>query len=405
MACYSVTRYGFPTVSSLMANVDATLTSVLDGVTYFTRASSTPNTPYTFAANSIWLYSTTANSDPLSGVMLPGRPIEAGWRFGFWIHDTNRLTVHAGTELQYPNDATRLTVAYNTNRAYGGGTVVYREPPGTMTVNTWSQTTTVGSDVLPYPNPTSFNEVWLNRQATSGLAANAYPMNYTLTMTSRGVFFTIWEDNQEEVPKEPTGISGYTDPNQVYGNSPIRWFLIQRPVDRVSGHVRGGAAMRLARGEPGVTSDPATEPSRCPVYAVFGSGHPNSYRKFVVRENDVQTPGAKKHATLATEDSPALINPNQQQSITETGEFVVTFLNNLSTPRYRYGDELDMLGTVGAEVIGPGTAINAAVYSETIGGNVAYRRYTALYSNDQYGTGMRLVALTQANATVESTHI
>lgn len=50
----------------------------------------------------------------------------------------------------------------------------------------------------------------------------------------------------------------FTDGTQ--GNSPLRWFLIQRSVDRQYGHVRGGAKLRytLETGD----SDPRTETSR-----------------------------------------------------------------------------------------------------------------------------------------------
>ena len=58
-----------------------------------------------------------------------------------------------------------------------------------------------------------------------------------------------------------------------------------------------------------------------------------------------------------------------------------------------------MLGTVGAEVIGPGTTINVKVYNETNN-----RSYTALYSNKQFGTGMRLMVLTAADSADEDTH-
>jgi cyanophycinase-like exopeptidase len=48
------------------------------------------------------------------------------------------------------------------------------------------------------------------------------------------------------------------------------------------------------------------------------------------------------------------------------------------------------LGTVGAEVIGAGTAVLVNVYEETY-----KREYTALYSTERFGTGMRLMVLTR----------
>lgn len=384
MACYSVTKYGFTTVTSLLSDIATELETPHDGKTYFVKS-----TTNTVGNGNIVVWQTTANIDPLAGYTPVESPIPYNWRLAIWMHDDYRATVHAGTALQYPDNAARNTVSYATNRAYSVAPT-YREPPGTMSANVWSDTTTVGGITFPVPANNSFNEVWLNRQPDQGLAVNAYPMNYSLTMSNRGILVSVWEDNQEEVPTDPSPSTGFTDKSDVYGNSPIRWFVVQRPVDRITGNVRGGSAMRG-------TSNIALETSRCPVFCVFGSGQPNEYRQFVVRENDVLTPSAKRPAAIASEDRPALVNPFQQQSITETGEFVVTFLNNLSTSRYRYGDELDMLGTVGAEVVGPGTKINVTVYGETIDS----RQYTALYSNKQYGTGMRLMALTKASSAEE----
>jgi hypothetical protein len=159
--------------------------------------------------------------------------------------------------------------------------------------------------------------------------------------------------------------------------------LIQRSVERTTGDVRGGSKLRE-------DSNPRAETSRCPVFCVSGTASPQQFQKFIVREVDVLSPSTKRPAAFDTEDSPALLNPFPQQSLTESGEFVVTFLNNLSTPRYRYADELDMLGTVGAEVIGAGTAVLVNVYEEPY-----KREYTALYSTERFGTGMRLMVLTR----------
>jgi hypothetical protein len=203
-------------------------------------------------------------------------------------------------------------------------------------------------------------------------------MSYTLTITNRGVFFAVWQDSQEEVPQD--AIDG------AFGNSPFRWFLIQRAVDRLTGAVKGNPATLAT--------------SRCPVFCLSGSGAPTEYRKFVVREKDVVSPSRKKWASVPSEDSTALINPYIQQSLTESGEFVVTFISNLSTSRYKYSDELDMLGTVSAAVIGAGSEIQVTVYGES-----TPRTYTALYANKQNGTGMRLMVLTKCSDASEDSHI
>jgi len=398
MACYSVTKYGFTTLSSLLSSIDSELTTAHGGKTYFTKVyqgACYGNLNY----GNIGIYESTTDIDPIANYTPTGSTVNSAWRMAFWVHEAdqatpNKMTVHAGSALQYPNTG---NVVYLNNRAATAASVVLREPPGTMTANTWSSTHTTSITIngstknLPKPDMDTYSQLWLNRQVNIGSEA-AYPMNYQLTLTNRGVFLAVWEDNQEEVPADTVPATGNTDREKVYGNSPIRWFLIQRSVDRITGHVRGGTAMRG-------NADPTTETSRCPVFALFGAGQPNEYRKFVVREIDSLTPSPKKFASVATVDSPAMLNVFQQQSLTETGEFVVTFVNNLSTARYRYGDELDMLGTVGAEVVGPGTAINVKVYGETNN-----RTYTALYSNERYGKGMRLMALTAANSSDEDSH-
>jgi hypothetical protein len=114
----------------------------------------------------------------------------------------------------------------------------------------------------------------------------------------------------------------------------------------------------------------------------------NKYYKFVVREADLVMPSQRKLANENVEDSTAVINTLNQQSITESGEYVVTFISNLNSPRYKYADELDMIGTVSADVIGAGTEIDVSVYGEA-----EPRKYKALYPNGAYGTGMRLMVL------------
>jgi hypothetical protein len=71
----------------------------------------------------------------------------------------------------------------------------------------------------------------------------------------------------------------------------------------------------------------------------------------------------------------------------------------LSTSRFRYGDEMDLIGTVGAEVAGAGTSITVKVYQDTY-----TRTYTAMFTNKQYGKGMRIMMLTAANENDEVTN-
>lgn len=383
MACLSVTRHGFTTILSMMADVDALLTSTSHpdlpdpSKGYFIKKHGT------HVANGKVIYESTTNIDPLADYTPPGTTIPAAWRIMFKYHDADRMSIAVATKLQLQDDG---TIAYFTNRKLNSPSK--KEIPGAVGANY------TGSDGEPKvgSDSASLSEVFLNRQmAKDGEAA--YPMSYTLTLTNRGFFFAVWEGSQEEA------LQTYNEtPADYFSNSPIKWVLVQRSVDRVTGHVRGGGALR---GD----NDPATETSRCPVFCVFGVGAPNQYRRFIVRENDVLTPSRKKLVSEESEDCAPMINPYQQNSITETGEFVVTFLNNLTTSRYRYSDELDMVGTVGAEVIGPGTSINVTVYNETVSSQPVQRTYTALYANNEYGVGMRLMVLTAANAAAELSHV
>lgn len=376
MACYSVTKHGFTTLANLVLDVTEQLTNSTvrgDSINYFNTVYH--STPGSVSSGTKIIFQSNTGVDPLANYTPAGSTISAAWRLCFNMIDANRLAVHTGTALQYPDSG---TISYLNNRDLSPA---LREPPGNISEE-WTSTTPASS------GQDAVDQVFINRQMDAA-SEGAYPMSYTMTLTNRGVLLAVWEDSQEEVPQTFVTSSD----NVTSGNSPLRWFVIQRPVDRLTGHVRGGGAMRGS-------NDPSQEISRCPVYAIGGTGVPNQFYKFVVRENDVLSPSRKKYAAVSSEDSPALINPYPQQSLTEGGEFVVTFVNNLSTPRYRYSDELDMIGTVGAEVIGAGTSINVNVYNET-----QPRTYTALYSNQAYGTGMRLMALTSANAAAETSHV
>jgi hypothetical protein len=377
MAVYSVTKHGYTTLSAMLIDINTELTTAHGGKTYFIKKFGT-------AGTGIVIYEGTTDIDPLASYTPPGTTITAAWRLVFNLIDSNRLAVHAGTALQFPDSG---TIAFLNNRSATSSQPV--EPPGNFSA-TWSN-----SGAPADTGTSSVTQVWINRTVSVG-SEGAYPMSYTLTLTNRGIFLAVWEDSQEEIPTAVSATTGH-------GNSPFRWLLVQRPVDRLTGHVRGSGAFRGS-------NDPTTETSRCPVYAVGGTSTPTTvsaavtlydqFYKFIVRENDVLSPSRKKFAVVDSTDSAALMNPFQQQSLTETGEFVVTFFNNLSTPRYRYGDELDMIGTVSAEVVGPGTSIDVTVYNEP-----ATRRYTALYATEAYGVGVRLMVLTQANTAVEDSHI
>ena len=395
MACFSVTKVGILTVPQLVNSIVAEMTGNVSAgaqntIQYFEQVFD-GTSPSFSGGNRVIILKTKFAVDPLANATAVGSSTisntEPGWRICFNIEsDNKKVHVHVGTDLQLTDTG---EVAKLTNRGIGTQTLVTKEPVGNL-AETW--TYSQGSA----PDPNQFNQFWLNRTSTASGYEGAYPMSYLLTMTNRGVFLAVWEGSQEEIPQALAGPFAADNPNPDsaygYGYSPLRWFLVQRPVDRTTGHVRGGGALRES-------NDPRDEKSRCPVVAIAGYGVPPVYRKMIVREVDVPVPSRKRLADVQTEDQPAMLSPYQQQSLTENGEFIVTFLNSINTSRFRYADELDMLGTVSARVVGPGTTITVRVYDETDDGlptgNPVYRQYTSLYATERYGSGMRLMVLTK----------
>lgn len=216
------------------------------------------------------------------------------------------------------------------------------------------------------PDVTDANQLFVNKylvsgtktQSFGGYAADtnyAYPLSYRIVLTDHGLFISCWGPDPEESGK------GFS------------WLLCQRPVDKKLG---------IVRGLPIDDAAPGNRPLFC-VNSVNGQ-----YWKFVVREHDNAVPSTRKDATTNTPDSGSVINPYQQQSLTENGEYVITFLNNLNSSRFKYADELDMIGTVSSDVVGGGSSIDVNVYSE-----VDRRQYHALWSSGTFGTKMRIMVV------------
>lgn len=216
------------------------------------------------------------------------------------------------------------------------------------------------------PNVTDPDQLFINRWINSGRKANSFggfaadstysqPISYRLVITDHGVFLGCWGPDPEENGK------GFS------------WLLVQRPVDKKTGVVRG------------LPEDPAN-PGNRPLFCVNSVN--GKFWKFVVREHDSAVPSTRKNAAQNQLDSGQVINPYQQQSLTENGEYVITFLNNLNSSRFKYSDELDMLGTVSSDVVGGGSEIDVSVYNEA-----DKRTYHALWSSGSYGTKMRVMVV------------
>lgn len=221
------------------------------------------------------------------------------------------------------------------------------------------------------PDVENPDQLFINKYVTAGLKSTFYgfdgdssyadPISYRIVLTDHGLFLGCWGPDPEE--------SGRS----------FSWLLCQRPVDKNTG---------IVRDTPADPSNPGNRPLFC-VNSVNGK-----FYKFVVREHDSPVPSSRKDAAKNTPDSGAVINPYQQQSLTENGEYVITFLNNLNSSRFKYADELDMVGTVSSDVVGGGSQIQVNVYGEKDNlDNLSPRTYHALWSSGSYGTKMRIMVV------------
>lgn len=383
-----------------------------------------PTDPAAVNDSQIVILESTVNIDPFARAdVLVEDPSKDPWRIAFHIHkwkgrsvyennnitpdpiDEISLAVYVGTPstLYTPADGTDPTIGWITTTkqkkpAYTTGTglttnLTYRtsykgrdlvEPVGNVGAE-WSNTFDPTLNNVKYPqiqpqspspyispatwdgpDVTDAGQLFINRYASAGIKAASFggyaadslysqPISYRLVFSDHGVFLGCWGPDPEENGR------GFS------------WLLVQRPVDKKTGVVRG---------LPENPSNPGNRPLFC-VNSVNGN-----FWKFVVREHDNPVPSTRKDATKNSKDSGAVINPYQQQSLTENGEYVITFLNNLNSSRFKYADELDMLGTVSSDVVGGGSEIEVNVYSEQ-----DKRKYHALWSSGSYGTKMRIMVV------------
>lgn len=233
------------------------------------------------------------------------------------------------------------------------------------------------------PDVNSADQLFVNRYITKAKSANFagfdvdsdwyYTLTYRMVLTDHGFFLGVWGPDPEE------------------NGEGFSWILVQRPVDKRTGVVRG---VNPLNGLPYTQNDenlPESGIGNRPLFCVNSVN--GKFWKFVVREHDLAIPSARKDATQNSEDSGAVINPYQQQSLTENGEYVITFLNNLNSSRFKYGDELDMVGTVSSDVVGGGNEIDVTVYNEA-----DTRTYHGLWSSGSYGTKMRIMVVKNIRA-------
>lgn len=93
-------------------------------------------------------------------------------------------------------------------------------------------------------------------------------------------------------------------------------------------------------------------------------------------------------ADVHSPDSHAIFNSTEQVALTEDKTYLLSFPHNLTTPRFRYTEELDMIGTTSADVVMSGQDIQFKTYGES-----GPRTYRALPANGALNTGLRMAVI------------
>ena len=87
-------------------------------------------------------------------------------------------------------------------------------------------------------------------------------------------------------------------------------------------------------------------------------------------------------------DNHAIFNGIEQVVLTEDKTYLLSFPHNLTTPRFRYTEELDMVGATSSDVVMAGQDIQFTTYGEW-----GPRTYRAMPANGALNTGFRVAAL------------
>jgi hypothetical protein len=297
-----------------------------------------------------------------------------------------KVEIYAGTELQL-KDTGELTTIFNES----GTTPIDRaglmgaKPTGSTSTEPFRIGSVNRTVAFIDTSATNTSEGFLNRERRVGATLNstagaeAYPLNYLMTLTSRGIFFGLWEGNWSTLQKTKAATDNY-----------FNWFLIQRPVNRNTGQI--------------LTTGVA------PVFCINSVGY--KYWKMIVREKDVLHPTQgdptcsskvasstglstvdqitpyRVPADAHSEDNFAIINSTTQVSLTEDSKYLISLLHDLNSPRFRYTEELDMVGQTSADVCMAGNDLPMTTYSET-----GPRIYHAMPANNPYNSGLRIVVL------------
>lgn len=189
-----------------------------------------------------------------------------------------------------------------------------------------------------------------------GSEEEAQPLSSILNVSDHGLSWCVWAE----------------------GATAFSWFVIQRPVDNVSGTplVTGKSPIFCIYSSDGGDGDATTTASQ-------------NIKRLTVRESDIHKPSLPVDACRHSQDHNAIFNPIQQISISEGNNYVLTFPNGLNTARFVYKEELDMIAYTSADVLGESAVVNLTVYGEG-----SPRTYRAMNANSPYSIGSRILFLT-----------
>lgn len=335
MAGFVVERHGYVNAAALTRQLVQDLLS--QGFTQ--KFPSTTFNPNTIGDAFRITLEASGTVDPLNGTNTDKQP----WRVTLDLLNKERLFVYVATPVQLTDDgqvAVELsgqtgTVAVDILGAIGGQI-------GTTGLTTAGAYTS---------DPDNTDLGMINRSKRVGDLGASYPLSYRLVITPRGMWLGVWED-------------AVSAESSIHFN----WMLVQRPVDRTDGST-------LITG-------------KAPVFCV--NCVENKYYQFVVREQDILRPGKRRNAAINTPDSEAVLNIQNQVSLSEDGKYIVTFPSRLNTSRYRYPHELDIMGVTSADVVSQYSDVPLQFYGEA-----QPRVYKALHANGLSNVGMRVLILQQ----------
>jgi hypothetical protein len=234
--------------------------------------------------------------------------------------------------------------------------------------------------------------------STSAISLGSLSGNIGIWNKDAGMIFGDLPTGKK-IRNPPITLTGFS------GDSRFNWMLVQRPVDRTTGVILDNYESLT---------------SKHPVFCLNSvAGRPCH---FTVREKDISHPqeGPPDHTANAfyadfiqyaspgeydnytyripsginSEDSHLLFNPQNQITLTEDRTYLITFPNNLTTPRFRYTEEIDMVGFTSSDVLMAGQEINFKTYNES-----QSRVYVAMPPSGRYNTGVRFCVLKQTNNT------